>query len=219
LLAESFTEMYFFGGEVSMRWLTFIVLVCNISFLYSYVPKSLLFEDFLVSRQKRSDGSGSNVLLIKDVASFYREVIRSARPTVVRIVTGREDPSLAFSYQEVADQFVGRVVFVNANISKISNIVNAIMVRFRMRSVTLPLVMFFSSGALVPTILSGVVSKEKLVRLINKLFFSSRPASRARAEGGDSIVDKISTLSDSVRRWLFGFRRFNKDSCLRCLKR
>ena len=166
-----------------------VMLFCPVSFLSSYVPCEFLFNDFLVTYQERLDGSRSKVLLINDFAQFDRKVIHSSVPVVVKVVSGGESLLARAAYQGVADLFAGRVVFVLANMKDVVGVVRMIMSRLRIRQVSLPVLMFFSSGLFLPPLLSGTVDRGRLVEVINSLFFSGR-------------LSKF----DSFRRWLCGVR-------------
>jgi hypothetical protein len=170
-------------------WLVFI-LSCPFYFLHSYVPCEYLFSDFLVKHQKRLDGSRSRVLLVDDFAQFDREVVHSSLPVVVKVVASGESLLARAAYQEVADLFVGRVVFVLANMKDVADVVRMIMSRLRIRQVALPVLMFFSSGAFLPPLLSGTVDRGRLIEVINSLFFSGR----------------ASLSFDLFRRWLCGVK-------------
>lgn len=177
------------------RYCLVFILFCPFSFLHSYVPCEFLFNDFLMTYQKRLDGSRSKVLLVEDFAQFDRDVRRCSLPVVVKVVSGRESLLACAAYQEVADLFVGRVVFVLARMQDVVGVVRMIMGRLQLHQVALPVFMFFSSGSFLPPLLSGTVDRGRLIEIINSLFFSGK----LRSESGSSSFD-------SFRRWLCGVR-------------
>jgi hypothetical protein len=150
-----------------------IIFLCFQS-LCSYAPREFFFKELLTERQSRDDGRSSNVVVVGDVPSFYREVVCSRIPVVVKIVADGDNPFLQKSFQELADEFSGRVLFVTANVSNVFQVVNSIMSKLRMRQINLPMILFFKSGTLVPPMLTGFVPKENLTKFIGKAFFGER---------------------------------------------
>lgn len=186
------------------------MLFCPFSFLYSYVPCEFLFNDFLVTYQKRLDGSRSRVILIEDFAQFDREVIHSSVPVVVKVVAGRESLLARAAYQEVADLFVGRVAFVLARMHDVVGVVRAIMSRLRIRKVALPIVMFFSSGSFISPLLSGTIDRRRLVDVINSLFF----AGNVRVAAGNSSFDSFRAWLNGVQSLARGMREYERIKCV-----
>ena len=160
-----------FGRRCSLFILVFLSYIATVD---SHVRRAYLFDDFMTNRQLRLDGTSSNVLLVDGVAQFYRDVICSEKPVVVRVVSR---PSVSSIFHEVADTFRGRVKFVDVNANSISQIIGAIMGRLRLRQIKLPFFLFFRSGVLIPPLLTGG-EREELIKVIKKLFFSGRASSQ-----------------------------------------
>lgn len=155
-----------------MRGLIIILLLSQS--LSAYVPREFFFKELITERQSRVDGRVSNVVVVGDVPSFYREVVCSRTPVVVKITAAKDNPYLQKAFQELADEFSGRVLFVVANVSNVSQVLNSIMSKLKMRQVNLPIILFFKSGTLVPPMLTGFVPKENLTKFIGKAFFGER---------------------------------------------
>jgi len=156
------------------------------SILQGYPKRERLYEVMRrviqITREKRSDNTDSNVILIENLATYNKIVLRAGRkPVVLRVFTEKNESYKKTKevFQKVSDAYQGRVVFAAMDLPEkqqsnpeMFQILSRIMLLTGVKKVELPAFMFYRMGLphMPAPIVHGVHTYDNLVSIINKKF-------------------------------------------------
>lgn len=184
-----------------MKWSIFFVCIFLFgNVLWSHVPKPRRFFDVyvqteaeakrkaaLVVFEKRNDNTDSPVMLVHGANQFNKFVVLASHqhPVVVKLFSFQNPGSLMVKpvFQKVADFFRKNVFFAALDVLENHEILNQIMLFYKIKQVDLPVFLFYKDGALYSpahepvAMVQGYLNEENLKSFIEKKFFNGNYSS------------------------------------------
>jgi thioredoxin-like negative regulator of GroEL len=166
------------------------------SILWAHVPKPCRFFKTFVQTtdetkrkveqsvfEKRDNNTDSPVILVHGADQFNKFVLLAShqQPVVVKLFSLQNPESLRIKpiFHKVADFFKKEVFFAALDVVENHEILNQIMLFYKLKSVDLPLFLFYKDGGLYApahapaAMVQGYLNEENLKNFIKEKFFVS----------------------------------------------
>ena len=132
-----------------------------------------------IVRDKRAAGTDSSVYIVKNVQEFLYFVTKQSLPLILNVYS-KED-SNKFLYQEIADSFINKFIFISIDSTKNKQLLNLIFLFLRFdgfsvfpAKIKYPIVLFCKQNSIL--LRNGLIHLKKgsIKNLINPGFFDEK---------------------------------------------